>query len=290
MSKIVRDLAPISLNDIPNFTDWPKRLLSLESFGVRHKTEKEVLREYQDEKWGRLLKQVRLLGKPSLLDVEETFVDFGARSPCYDAGKFYLANERQMLDKHLDLYAAVLGPHIKNASCLVELGAGFGSKLFHLASRRSFSRMPLFAGEFTRNGRELISLLSDSLQKSVTVGHCDFRKMELIGLAIPENAVIFTSYAVHYVPQLSSKFVEFLSRLKPRAVVHFEPCYEHYPLNTLHGLMCRRYVELNDYTRNLHSVIDTAQHLRKIRTRIRKNVIGSNPFLPISVIEWFPSP
>jgi hypothetical protein len=283
-----QSLTPISLDDLAKYSQWPKRLLSLEAFAVKYKTEKEVLREFQDEKWGQLLKQVRSLSNPTLLEIEQAHVDLKTVFPCYDAGAFYLANERQMLDKHLDLYAEVLRPHLKDASCLVELGAGYGSKLLSLAQREGFSKLPLVAGEYTQSGRDLISILADALGKRVAVGHCDFRKLKIEGVTIPENAVIFTSYAVHYVPELSMDFVGFLSLLKPRAVVHFEPCYEHYSMDSLHGMMCRRYVELNDYARNFVTIIEASCNSEGIQVRMRKNVLGSNPFLPISVIEWAP--
>lgn len=289
MIRAKHGLTPIVLEDLPKYTDWPKRLLALESFSVKYKTEKEVLREFNQDKWGQLLKQARDLSKPTLVEIERGLVDFETLMPCYDAGGFYLANERQLLDMHLDLFADVLRPHLEGASCLVELGAGYGSKLLSLGQREGFSKLPLLAGEYTESGRELISILADSLKKPVAVGYCDFREMRIDGLEIPKDALIFTSYAVHYVPELSMDFVGFLRRLNPRAVVHFEPCYEHYDMDSLHGMMCRRYMELNDYTRNLASVIEASQKRGEISLRTRKNVLGSNPFLPISVIEWAPA-
>ena len=122
----------------------------------------------------------------------------------------------------------------------------------------------------------------------MSVGYCDFRKLEVTGISIPENALIFTSYALHYVPKLSTDLIAFLCQFKPRAVVHFEPCYENYPEDSLHGLMCRRYVEVNDYTRNLVSVIEFGRRREGIRIRALQNLFGSNPFLPISIIEWTP--
>jgi hypothetical protein len=147
----------------------------------------------------------------------------------------------------------------------------------------------LLAGEYTENGRKLLSLLGKSLSRPVSVGGCDFWNLQIDDLAIPEGAVIFTSYALHYVPELSRRLVDFLCSLRPKAVVHFEPCYEHYSLETLHGLMCRRYVELNDYTVNLAGVIEAGCRSRDIAVRTRPNVLGGNPFLPISVIEWMPA-
>ncbi|MES2413936.1 MAG: hypothetical protein V4614_09055 [Pseudomonadota bacterium] len=288
MIRAKRGLTPIALEDLPKYTDWPKRLLSLESFAVKYKTEKEVLREFNQDKWGQLLKQVRGLTNPTLVEIERGLIDVDTLMPCYDMGGFYLATERQLLDMHLDLFADVLRPHLDGASCLVELGAGYGSKLLALGQREGFSALPLLAGEYTQSGRELISILADSLNKSMAVGYCDFREMKIDGLRIPEDAVIFTSYAAHYVPELSKDFVGFLSKLNPRAVVHFEPCYELYAMDSLHGMMCRRYAELNDYTRNLASIIEAGQERGEISVRTRKNVLGSNPFLPISVIEWAP--
>ena len=52
--------------------------------------------------------------------------------------------------------------------------------------------------------------------------------------------------------------------------------------------MCKKYIEINDYNRNLYSQLIKAQKNKKIELKIKKNVIGSNPFLPISIIEWSP--
>ena len=142
------------------------------------------------------------------------------------------------------------------------------------------------AFEYTQNGRDLISVLAKALGRETIIGHCDFRTMQVGDATIPENAIIFTSYAVHYVPQLDSGFLDFLAAFKPRAVVHFEPCYEYFSEDSLHGLMCRRYVELNDYNRNLATLIEARKRGGNASIRVRENVLGSNPFLPTSVIEW----
>lgn len=288
MPKYPDPFASISLEELSQFTDLPEMLLSLVPTDVKYKTEFEVLREYEKERWGSLLEKMKVIEKPNLLDVERTYNDFDAIFPGYENGKFQLTNEQEMLEKHINLYAEVLEPYLMGASALVELGAGFGSKIFGLAQRAAFAKIPLYAGELTETGRNLISILARSLDRSTIVGHCDFRKLET-DIAIPENAIIFTSYAAHYVPELSTDFVGFLSRFKPKVVVHFEPCYEHYTSDSLHLLMCRRYMELNDYTRNLVTVIEEGRRCEPLSIHTRKNVLGSNPFLPISVIEWAPA-
>jgi hypothetical protein len=289
MSATYRDLAPIAFDDLPKYSAWPRRLLGLESFGVRQKSEREVLREFQDEKWGTLLDYARGVAEPALDEIQRMSSGPVADTPCYLDGAFYLANQAQMLAAHLDLYAQVLEPHMDGATCLVELGAGFGSKLLALASRGPFSSVPLAAGEYTESGCELISLLAKQLNKAVNVGQCDFRALTARGLEFPEGSVIFTSYAAQYVPEMSKEFVGFIRSFKPKAVVHFEPCYEYYDEKSLHGLMCRRYIELNDYTRNFVTIIEAARLDGSISVRVRKNVMGNNPLLPISIIEWSPT-
>jgi hypothetical protein len=278
----------ISFEDISKFSNWPKKLFSPQTCEVKYKTEKEVLREYQQDKWGELLKQVKKINNPTLFEVEQTYNDLDSIFPCYDQGAFYLTTGKKILKKHLDLYEKILGPHLKTASCLVELGAGFGSKILGLAQQATFSNLQLIACEYTKAGREIIALLASSLKKKILIDYCDLRKLKINASIIPKNSVIFTSYSAHYIPKLSLDFVNFLSKLKPKVVIHFEPCYEYYDERSIYGLMCKRYVELNDYNRNLVSILTQAKNENLISVKSKKNILGSNPFLPISIIEWTP--
>src|SRR5687767_10864207 len=47
-----------SLNDLPLYNPWVKKLLGLEEFTSISKNEKELEREYENEKWGVLLKKI----------------------------------------------------------------------------------------------------------------------------------------------------------------------------------------------------------------------------------------
>ena len=81
------------------------------------------------------------------------------------------------------------------------------SLLFHCAGR--FPGCHWLRG-IHESGCALISLLARELKKKVNVGRCDFRTLTASGLQIPEGAVIFTSYAAQYVPEMSKEFVGFL--------------------------------------------------------------------------------
>jgi len=283
------DLKTLSMNELATWSSWPARLLSIDSFKIRHKSPKSVIREFGDDKWGSLLSYFSDVSSFKLSDVQAMEQDLDELIPCFerDVG-FYLAQVREAGAQQIDIYRNALTPHVAGASCLVELGAGYGSKLFELSDIAPLNKLPLYAAEYTQSGCDLTKLIAQRVNKQVHIGRCDFNTLDLFGLEIPENAIIFTSYSVHYVPELREEFVNFILQFKPKAIVHFEPCYEYYDNQTLHGLMCKRYMELNGYTKNIASNIEAGCLKIGAKFRSDRNVFGSNPFLPLSIIQWVP--
>ena len=279
----------IMLDDIASYSEWPARLLGLNSFEIKKKDASEVIREFGDEKWGHLLKLFSGRSTFDLADVEAMEKDLKKIVPCFDKNLgFYLIESKQADSQVIKYFQETLSHYVKDASSIVELGAGYGAKIFNLSESPQIKGLEILAAEYTQSGCDLMNLISKTINKNIKVGQCDFNTLSVTGIKIPKNAIIFTSYAVHYVPELTPKFVEFIYRFKPKAVVHFEPCYEYFDDSTVHGLMCKRYVELNCYTRNIASSIEAGCKQVGAKIKIQKNVHGSNPFLPFSIIEWEP--
>jgi hypothetical protein len=283
------NLNKLTMDELASWSPWPARLLSIDPFEIKHKTTEAIIREFGDDKWGALLKLFADKSEFTLADVEAMEQNVEELIPCFERHLgFYLAMAKEANSQQIKLYSDTLSPHVDRASCLVELGAGYGSKLLALSEIAPFNKLPLYAAEYTQSGCDLIELIAQKASKQVKVGHCDFDKLNIIGLEIPENAIIFTSYSVHYVPALRKKFVDFISKLKPKVVVHFEPCYEYFDSHTLHGLMCKRYMELNGYTQNIASGIEAGCLEIGAKFEADRNLFGSNPFLPLSIIQWTP--
>ncbi len=280
----------ISLDQLASFSAWPARLLSLENFEIKHKTPESITREFGEDKWGKLLQYFHRKDNFSLADVEEMEQNIDEIIPCFehDIG-FYLSSAKDAHKKQIEIFKENLIPFIDDASGLVELGAGYGSKLFSLSEIQPFNDLPLFAAEYTQSGCDLIKLIADKIDKDVKVGRCDFDKLYLDDIEIPENSIIFTSYSVHYVPSLKTKFIDFILKLKPKVVIHFEPCYEYFDELSLYGLMCKRYMEINGYTLNIASAITEGCIKNEIKFQEQKNIFGTNPFLPFSIVKWFPN-
>jgi hypothetical protein len=120
-------------------------------------------------------------------------------------------------------------------------------------------------------------------------GKADLRSNPATDLSIPEGAVIYTAYAAQYVEPLTDDFVAGLVALKPKAVVHVEPVYEHCNPETLLGLLRQRYIQACRYNRNLSTILHHHEQLGTLEI-IQESVpgFGPNPLLAASVIAWKP--
>ena len=169
----------------------------------------------------------------------------------------------------------------------MELGAGFGQVILNLSKRKAFDRARLIAGEYNQSGIDLIRILGKNQDSDIEVGCCDITNSQIIDLDVPENSLVFTSYVCHYVPKIKERFIDALIKLRPKAVVHFEPIYEHCNTDHLLGLLRKRYIEVNDYNTNIISLLHSQQRLGKIRILEEKPCIfGGNPLLTVSIVAW----
>jgi hypothetical protein len=278
------------LNDLPRFSAWPARLLGLERWKRHEKTPAEITREFENEKWGPLLKRVRdVKGRVTIGEVDRWVYEGVPDALCSIHDRLELLPAKEAHDQYVNLVESVLQSYLP-ASALVELGAGYGSVILGLAGRKQFKAVRLVAGEFTASGCELIKHIAQAQGHKVAVGRCDLRRKKIVEFAIPEDAVVFTSYATTCVPRLPADFVQTLCGFHPRAVVHIEPCYEHCDVKTLLGLMRQRYIQLNDYNTNLIRLLHEQQDRGTIRIlEERPALFGMNPLLPVSVVAWKPT-
>jgi len=280
-------LKEISFDELPEYSDWPRRLIQNKS--KFKKTSKEVDREFNLEKWNETLELIINSQKTILSEIENEIYPQDSESLFYEQGKFWKTTHGYGVQRHLELYRNTILSFINGAAALVELGAGYGSKAFALKQTDLFSDVPLIIGELTENGRNASRLLAKKLKIDVKVGACDFRVLSIDKELVPYDSVIFTSYAMHYVPKFPKGIIDYFLKLKPRVVIHFEPLFETLDNNSVHSLLCQEYIKQNDYTTNLYSRILRAEEEGKIKVlELSKKVMGQNPLLPISVIIWKP--
>ena len=281
--------SPLPMNQLPQHTLWPRRLLWEGRIEERNRGPDEVLREFDREKWAEINGLLSAKSDLTLLELEKRELGH-IEEVAFESGEFFLDSGLGQQQAHVGRYADILGPVAKGAAGIVELGAGYGSKILALASRPEFSDLDLFAGEFTPMGRSAIRELARRDGTHISVGVCDFFEPSIGDFGVPPDSIIFTSYAMMYVPKLPTNVVDVIASLEPRVVVHFEPCFEHYTPDTLHGLLCRKYIEVNDYNRDLVTVLRSAQSARRVEiVREDRVVFGMNALMPVSVVAWRPT-
>ena len=126
--------------------------------------------------------------------------------------------------------------------------------------------------------------------QALRVGHCDFLADPITDLVLEPGAIIFTCIAACTLPNLTERFLSGLMALRPRLVVHFEPFYEHCDGSSLLDLLRRRYVEINDYNQNLLTLVREAEAADRLTIvgEIR-DLFGTNPLFPVSMVAWSPT-
>jgi len=229
----------IKFKELINFTSLPEIISNSSDGDIKYKIKDEVLREFNLEKWCQILDEVKNDKALLLKDIDCKIEEFEKPLPFFYKNKFYLGTGKQIFEKHIEVFKNALDPHIENASSLVELGAGYGSKILNLSNYENYTELPLYAGEFTSNGCDAIKLLSQRMNKKIEVGHCDLNEGVIEGIQIPKGSIIFTSYAAHYAQKTSSNFIDFILELSPKIVINFEPCYESHS-HSKYGSMCKR--------------------------------------------------
>lgn len=242
---------------------------------IKIKNKKEVLREFDKEKYFRALKFFKKKN-PSLHDVDKFF---------YNKKKEFL-----LLKKEKKIMINIIKKYCKDSNGITELGCGYGSKSLELIKNKDFKKKNFYLLDISKNAISLIKLLLlnyKKIKKKINLGTCDFYNGKLENNNIPSNTVVFTSYALHYKKKLTDKFIKSILKLNPLYVIHFEPIYEHYLKNSKKNYCIRNYFLKNDYSVNLLSIIKKYQKLKKINIIIeKKSVFGVNKFLPFSIIVW----
>lgn len=277
------------LEDLPRYSPWPARLLGLQSWSPTPKTAAEVTREYDRDKWGEVWRRIRdRQGGVRLADVESWQGDPARECLIWEGGRWDVMSASAARIRYFDWLASVLKPYLP-ASAVVELGAGYGSVLLGLARRGFFGSSRLLAGEYTASGLESLRALARAEGLKVESGRCDLAQRPICDWGVDHDALVYTSYAACYLPHMTEQFVRGLLDLRPARVVHVEPLYEHCQGCDLLSLLRRRYIEANDYNRNLLDVLrDAASRGMIDLEHVGEPGFGANPLLAASVVVWRP--
>lgn len=273
----------IPLNELPSWSPWPARIVGLEHWSVPNRNLDKIKAEYNDDKYRMLLDWVeKQEGPVSFADAERALMQMLKLSPdkqvCISRRQeLFVTTVKEAFRNQFDALRSQLDLAINGCQSLVELGCGAGFNLWYL--RQAFSHLEFSGGDFSLNAVAIARRLG---QNVVQFNFCDAGTYSLIERS-REPVAILTSHALEQLPS-AAPFLENLTRYRQRirTVINFEPVRELHAKNLL-GLLRFRYTEINDYNRDLLSVLRSAA---VEIDRVDYDVIGVNPLNPTSAIQW----
>ena len=104
---------------------------------------------------------------------------------------------------------------------------------------------------------------------------------------IPENSIIFTSFALAYLPYLSTQFITDLKLLKPKLIINLEPIYPEEENLRFYDILKKRYFGVNKYCKKLMTTLRNCEKQGILNIMFKSEpFIGSNPLITNSLIIW----
>lgn len=260
----------VSINEYLNINNvWTKRLLGLTDF-KKNRDVNQVENEYNLDKYAKLL-------KVNLQTVEEyKCLEFEQAGLNPINGEMYISFDDTIFKTNVSNMRALYYNMIKNTmskygsenNC--ELGCGYGYNLSYLSGN-------VYGGEYSKNAVTLAQKLG------LNVVEFNYYEDKDYNFIIP-NSTIFTTHSIEQIPD-ATVIINNLEKQKSKInyVVHFEPTVVEERTSLL-GLLRNKYMELNDYNRNLISVLKNRSDIEILE--LKTDIFGLVPLNTTNLIVW----
>ncbi|MFN0031723.1 MAG: hypothetical protein ACKVOR_06150 [Flavobacteriales bacterium] len=248
---------------------WTRRLLGLENF-AKHRDIHQVEREYNQDKYYKLAQaDLHNMQAYRELELELAGIPLESANLIYSIGDaLYDAPVSVSRNMYYELIRGAVSKFGSSRIC--ELGCGYGYNLTLFDGE-------VYGGEYSANAVNIARKLGLDVQPFNYYEGGDYD-------LIRSDSTIFTSHSIEQIPD-ATVIVENLRKHKEKInyVVHIEPTIVKERSNLL-GLMRNKYIELNDYNRNLIELLRQAQDVEILE--LRTDVFGFVPLNSSNVIAW----
>lgn len=257
----------IPLSDLPLYSPWPARLLGLSKFSRAERTEEDVLREYDTDKYGSCINYFHEHPDSTIEDVKWFELGGKQQSPlCISVNEQLYASS---IESAYKLRESIFLDSIENSmhSCdtVIELGAGYGHNLGLLQKR--YKDHTYLGGEFSPNAITLANKLLSS--KGIKIHPFNFydKEYEIFNAVPGKKILVLTYHSSEMLPDVEL-FLKNLEQYKDRiiSVVQLEPVYEMAKVGTMLGLLRRSYIKMNHYNTNLLTALQNHSEIEITRT------------------------
>lgn len=284
-------VTPVDLDQLPRYSHFVRNFIeTAESRHFQPESSTDVLREYEDEKWGFLLQKILTGHARDLESLENVF--FSEDLKIGSIGKRLVVGSEIQLHKHyMSNIVETIVPLFSGCS-VIEIGAGYGA--FSLRLNKALpaeKRESFIALDISDSGLECLKILGKNFPNLV-VGQANINLSHVTNVAIPAEATFLTSMSIPYLEEGSvDSFFSWILSKKPRRVIHVEPlCIDEQ--TSLLSMLRKQYMLACGYHGSLllHSALHRLEISGDLRiVALHHDVAGANALLPASVVCWEPA-
>ncbi len=253
------------------------------------KSNQSLIREFDNDKWGKMLKLFKNCSNRKLEYLEK--IEDGEEDKFVFYKNKYYRVDPSFLRKYIKsllIKSVKRLSNIESIDHIVELGSGYGSKLLSIAlSSRKLSKKKYIALDISNSALELINSLFNEKNINLQTKLFNYRDELITSLKLPNPSLLITSYGLHYKKEFTLLDIKNFISSGFVAGIHFEPCSDLIENlnNKLYSSLSIKYMIYNDYTLNISSPFIKAHEERLINLKISSQCLGVG-LLPGNLITW----
>ncbi len=264
------ELEQLSINDFFGSANaWTRRILGLDTF-QKTRDINQVENEYNLDKYKTLLAQnCANMEEYKRKEFELAGLDPNTGKVVISIGDIiYKTTVADLRERYYQLIKSTLAPYASGKMC--ELGCGYGFNLDLLSGE-------CYGGEYSENAVVLANKLGKDVVKFNYYNSDDYS-------LIRPDSTVFTVHSIEQIPD-AAPIVNALRTQKEKInyVVHIEPSFVK-ERTSLIGLLRNKYIELNDYNRNLIDLLKSQPDIEILE--LKTDVFGLVPLNSSNIIAW----
>lgn len=252
------------------------------------KNSEQLFREYEVEKWSSELARIKRIASSESMLLDEIFTPVSKETCVRIFDSLYETDSLTARRFFIDCLALLVSEIVSDVSCVVDIGSGTGATLLPLLARIDHKEVPIFATDISPSGLSALSHISKIRGMNIETFVHDFVNGFELNRSIPTEGLYITSFSLSCLPFIPQTFFEDLLALDPSYILHIEAVYEKLNTEKDYDNYSQRYIEWNDYNRNLFSGVESAIDMYPgyEMKYISPTFFGQNPLFPLTIILW----
>ncbi|MGQ0829620.1 MAG: hypothetical protein ACT4ON_14615 [Bacteroidota bacterium] len=263
-------MKPVAINEYFNINNpWTKRLLGLDNFQKKRDVQ-QIENEYNLDKYAKLLMfDFKTVEEYKTKEFEQAGLHPVTGEMVISHGdNIFKTTVADMRKQYCDIIKNKTQKY--SSKNIFELGCGYGYTLSLLNGNT-------YGGEYSKNAVKLAKNLG------LNVSEFNYYNAEDYNFIKPDTTIL-TVHSIEQIPD-ATVIIDNLEKQKDKInyVIHLEPTVVNERTSLL-GLMRNKYMELNDYNRNLIYVLKERKNIEILELEI--DLFGLVPLNTTNLIAW----